>query len=201
MNIQINKARSFNFNEYLTFLTKQVVNGINTTTLSEEQKKAIPLNLVRMKRISDRVTIIPELKNIVSSIKEHWQWIILTESWCGDGAQNIPIIAKIVQLSDKITLKIILRDENLDLMDGHLTEATRSIPKLICINTKTNEETGSWGPRPRLIQEQIDEMKKKNLSITHDDLVYYIHLCYAKDRNNTLQSEFVDLISNWINKA
>ena len=60
-------------------------------------------------------------------------WLVLTEAWCGDAAQSLPIINKMAEVSDNITLRLILRDENLDVMDQFLQNGrSRSIPKLIC---------------------------------------------------------------------
>lgn len=42
---------------------------------------------------------------------------MLTEGWCGDAAQNLPVINKIAEENPNINLKLVLRDENLELMD------------------------------------------------------------------------------------
>ena len=65
------------------------------------------------------------------NVKENWIWLILTEAWCGDAAQNIPTIEKIARENDRIKTLYLLRDENLELMDKYLTGGARAIPKLI----------------------------------------------------------------------
>jgi thioredoxin-like negative regulator of GroEL len=44
--------------------------------------------------------------------------MVISEGWCGDGAQLIPVFDKMVAESDgKIDMKIVLRDENEELMN------------------------------------------------------------------------------------
>ena len=78
-------------------------------------------------------------------------------------------------------------------MDCFLTNGSRSIPKLVCINEETEAVIFLWGPRPRLIQNKVKKIKKDNPSIAHDELVKNIHLWYAQDKTNAIQSEFAEI--------
>jgi hypothetical protein len=49
----------------------------------------------------------------------------------------------------KVDLKIVLRDENEELMKLFLTNKTKAIPKLILIDRKTGGALAYWGPRPK----------------------------------------------------
>jgi hypothetical protein len=190
-------TKTFDFSSYKLFINELAQNDLCTGDLSEEHVQATKLNAHRIKRIDRQIEIIPQLKNTVQSIIDNWEWLILIESWCGDGAQNLPIIAKIASLSDKIKLTIILRDENPSIMDSHLTNGARAIPKLICINQKSKKELGSWGPRPANIQEKVKKIKSDNPLISHDEFGRNLHLWYAKDRGLSLQNEFISLINQW----
>lgn len=74
--------------------------------------------------------------------------LIITESWCGDAAQNVPVLEKIAAESDMIETRYILRDENLDLMDPFLENGSRSIPKLFALDRTNLKVLGAWGSRP-----------------------------------------------------
>ena len=79
--------------------------------------------------------------------------MVITENWCGDSAQNLPYL-KIASCNPLIDFRIILRDDNLDIMDLYLTDnKSRSIPKLIA---KENGRAFQWDQ---------DQMKHKNLFI------------------------------------
>ena len=150
-----------------------------------------------MKRIFKQAELTEELKKEIGKINGKWDWIILAESWCGDGAQSIPILAKMASLSENINFKVVLRDENPSLMDEYLTSGTRSIPKLICVDHSTHEVLGSWGPRTKYILQLAAEFKKQNPTASHDEFVKHLHLWYAKDAGKSLQEEFSGLIGEW----
>ncbi|MCK7526094.1 MAG: thioredoxin family protein [Ignavibacteriales bacterium] len=41
-----------------------------------------------------------ETKQVFDKINQTQKWIVITETWCGDSAQNLPVIAKLAQLND-----------------------------------------------------------------------------------------------------
>ena len=121
------------------------------TTGDDQSKKMINyagLNQQRMKRITKTfepsIEFIEEAKKLDRAIT----WLILTEGWCGDAAQILPIMGKLEQHFPNVKMKLLLRDENLDLMDRFLTNGGRSIPMLIAVDSTDNSVLGSWGPRP-----------------------------------------------------
>lgn len=116
------------------------------------------LNVVRMKRLDKTAEIIPELKEMIDQIDTPQTWLVLTEGWCGDAAQVLPVLNKIARLNSNINLKFLLRDENPGLMDQYLTNGkSRSIPKLLVVD-EIFEELFNWGPRPGVLQEMVYHM-------------------------------------------
>ncbi len=154
------------------------------------------MNVQRMSRIDKQIELSDSLKKMLAEVDGPWIWLVLTEAWCGDAAQNVPAIAAMAEQSDNIELKLILRDQHLDIMDEHLTNGGRSIPKLICLDADTLEEFGSWGPRPEEAQEKAMEWKD-DPDISKEEWAEKLHKWYAKDKTQQIQSEFEELISNW----
>lgn len=151
------------------------------------------LNVVRMKRLDKTVEIIPELKAAVEKINTKQTWLVLTEGWCGDAAQIIPVFAKLAALNKNIELRFLLRDENLELMDAYLYRGrSRSIPKLIVLN-EHNEELFNFGPRPAVLQEMFYHMKANGVS--NNTIKEELHHWYAKDKTLTTQQELLQLLS------
>ena len=106
----------------------------NKTTGNQQSESLINytlLNQKRMTRLNKKVKLSEEQIKRIAAFDLPINWTVLTESWCGDAAQILPYINKIAKLNENITLTILLRDENLELMDQHLTNGSRSIPKLI----------------------------------------------------------------------
>jgi len=166
---------------------------------SEEMLDYSRMNVQRMKRLDKQVELTDELKSALQDNEKEMVWLVLTEAWCGDAAQNVPVIAKMARESDKITLKLILRDKHLDIMDQYLTNGGRSIPKLVCLDAETLDELGSWGPRPGNFQQQVIAwMDDPDLS--QEEWGQRLHKWYAKDKTQTLQSDFVKLIAEWSKK-
>ncbi|WP_077317696.1 thioredoxin family protein [Virgibacillus proomii] len=86
--------------------------------------------------------------------------IMLTEDWCGDAMLNIPILLKLAEAAE-MDVRMLLRDQNLKLMDQYLTNGkSRSIPIFIFIH-KNGNEVAKWGPRADKIQAFVDKANAK----------------------------------------
>ncbi|MEJ8755624.1 thioredoxin family protein [Pontibacter sp. H259] len=181
-------------------LTDELVAQNKTTGPEQTEQKvyATKLNQQRMKRVEKQFVLQPELATLVSENKVNWNWLVLVEAWCGDGAQNLPAIAVIAKQTPGINLTVLLRDENPDLMDTCLTNGNRAIPKLICEDVETGDRLFTWGARPAAIQEQVKQFKTENPDASHDELVAQVQLWYAKDRNQALQQDLVELVKEAI---
>lgn len=132
-------------------------------------------NWERQKSVHDAYTPSDELKAAATKIDEPQWWMVLTEPWCGDSAFSLPVIAEAADLSEEITLRILPRDENLDVMDRHLTDGSRSIPKLVTFS-ETGEELFEWGARPQGAAERFATLRDRydeNKKAIADLLEYY----------------------------
>jgi len=119
-------------------------------------------NVERMQTLDGRVEITDTLKEQLHQLKSNYIFLVLTEAWCGDASQIIPVLPKIAEVSEgKIALKLIWRDENPEIMQRHLTNGGKSIPKLILINKENLHEISNWGPRPDVLQELANEWKNE----------------------------------------
>lgn len=180
---------------YLEFnkLSEGIVKSLESKELTGEEKSLYEyrkLNLARVNRVEKTYQPSEKIKEKVSNINKQI-WLVITEDWCGDSAQNLPAIAKIASLSNNIDLKIILRDQNLDLMDLYLTDGKRSIPKLIAFDENLNE-LFIWGPRPQNAQILFDNLKDKGLA--KEEIIKELHTWYAKDKCQSLENEFIELL-------
>ncbi len=131
-------------------------------------------NWERQAHVHDQYTPSDALRAAVASVDEPQLWMVLTEPWCGDSAFLLPVIAEAAALSENVTLRILLRDDNLDIMDQYLTDGSRSIPKLVAFS-EDGDERFTWGPRPEearqlfatLREEHDDKMKAIEELIAH----------------------------------
>lgn len=165
-------------------------------TLDENEMKYFKyrkLNLQRTFRLEKTFTPSEELINEINKIDKPQTWMLITETWCGDSAQNLPIIAKAASLNDKINLRIVLRDENLEIMDRYLTNGSRSIPKLVAFD-ENDDELFQWGPRPAYAQNFM--MKMEIDGIPKSEMNKELHLWYAKNRGEEVEKELVELLES-----
>lgn len=154
------------------------------------------LNDKRMKRLDKTIKITQETVNAMSEINKDLIFLVLMESWCGDGAQTLPIINKISKLSPKIEFKIVLRDENDDLMQHFLTNGGKAIPKLIIIEKETLNVVSDWGSRPSVATNMVNDYKEKNGSLDAE-FKKNLQIWYNKDKGITTQNDIVSLLNTF----
>ena len=154
------------------------------------------MNVQRMKRLNKNIQLQPELLQVLKGFNRKVIFLVITEGWCGDAAQNVPVFNKLLEYTNEIDLKLILRDENLKVTDAFLTSGGRSIPKLIALDSATLELLGSWGPRPEAAQFMVTEFKKIDNG-DYSKFVKEVQLWYARDKTFSMQNELVDLLKAW----
>ena len=188
---------AFTYHQYRELINKLLERDRTTgENHSEEIIEYTRMNVQRMNRLDKQVTLKKSLKEKLESLNEEWIWLVLTEGWCGDAAQNIPGINKMAEATSNIELKLILRDENPEIMDEYLTEGSRSIPKLVCLDADTLEEVGTWGPRPASIQKKAMQWKD-DPELSKEEWAEKLHKLYAENKTQDLQEEFEELIEQW----
>jgi hypothetical protein len=200
MKFPFDKKRIIDGMSFQTYynLTDQLVAEGKTTGPKQTEDLAhyTKLNLSRMKRLAKTASLNDALIEKINQVKRKTYFLVISEAWCGDAAQNVPLIAKATEFSSNIELKIILRDENLDIMDAFLTNGGRSIPKVIAIDAESLEVIGKWGPRPQAAQKLMLELKAKNAPYT--EISERLQRWYIEDKTNSFQADFLELIESTI---
>jgi len=196
MKFPYNKKRieeGMNFQTYYSLTEKLVEEGKTTgPNQSEELANYTKLNLSRMKRLAKSTSLNDLLVEKINQIKRKTFFLVISEAWCGDAAQNVPLIAKAAEFSSNIELKIILRDDNLDIMDSYLTNGGRSIPKVVAIDAESLEVIGEWGPRPAAAQELMLELKSNGTP--YSEISEALQRWYITDKTNSFQADFGEMI-------
>jgi thiol-disulfide isomerase/thioredoxin len=163
----------------------------------KEQSEALThyseLNEARMNRLEKTVKISTEIIQKLNQLNGDYIWLVISEGWCGDAAQTLPVIYKMAELSEKIDLKIVFRDENEDLMNLFLSNGTKSIPKLLILDKSTLDVLGHFGPRPMGAKQLILDYKAK-YGIVDETAKTNLQLWYLHDKGLSIQKEILDLI-------
>lgn len=186
--------RSFSYSEYRNTVSALLHEGKSTGNIqSEDLLHYSQLNETRMNRLEKTIKISDENLSKLRHIENNYIWLVLSEGWCGDAAQLLPIIDKLAQQSDKIDLKIVFRDENEDLMNLFLTNGGKSIPKLIVLDKESLEVIADWGPRPIGATKLMKDYKEK-FGVIDETIKTELQLWYLNDKGISTQEEILALI-------
>lgn len=153
--------------------------------------KYLPQNWQRQSRLDRKFKLSDELLSAIDKIKTPINWLVITEYWCGDASQINPVINKIAEESNgKVKLRFVYRDKNEELIDEHLTDGrSRSIPILIELNDSF-EVVKTYGPRPEEAQVLVQSIVAEGGSYSIP-----LHTWYAKDKQRSLDKDFIDFLS------
>jgi thioredoxin family protein len=152
------------------------------------------LNDKRMKRLDKTLKINEGAIAKIRGIDKEITWLVLTESWCGDAAQTIPMINKVAELNDRISLKMILRDENVDIMNRFLINEAMSIPRLVMVESQTGDVIGQWGSRPSVATQMVMDYKDEHGKLT-PEFKQDLQLWYNKDKGQSTLEDLLGLLS------
>ena len=193
--------KSWKYSDYRNHVNQLFEQGKTTgDDHSEAMLNYTKLNIARMRRLDKTTRLTEETIAQLQNSERKVIWLVITEAWCGDAAQIIPVLQKMVEHNDNIDLRMVLRDENPELMDAFLTNGTRSIPILIVMDAENREVLTSWGPRPEEVQSMVMEAKAEAQSNPESSKEIWAEakknsqLWYAKDKSKAIQSEILDVL-------
>lgn len=189
------KLKTYSYAEYMNLM--ETYSRLDVTSGSDQGESKInftKLNFARMKRLNKTIVLNPELVETVKNLPEPQCWTVITEAWCGDGAQNIPALAKIAAESDgKINFQLVFRDDNPGFMNQYLTNGGRAIPKLISRN-KSGNDLFCWGPRPEAALAIMRNWKTSPEGVSKSEIDLTLQTWYNENKQNDLMQEIHALL-------
>ncbi|QSB27716.1 thioredoxin family protein [Flavobacterium sp. CLA17] len=188
---------SYSYSEYRKLVTDLLSEGKSTGDVqSESLTHYTSLNEARMNRLEKTIKITEDTIDKLQKLENHFIWLVISEGWCGDAAQILPIINKMAQGSDKkVDLRIVLRDENEELMSQYLTNGGRAIPKVIVICKEAGIVRTDWGPRPKGAAELMANYKKE-FGVIDEKIKTDLQLWYLADKGVSVQEELLEIMDN-----
>lgn len=187
-------AGASRYAEYRQLVDQLLAAGKTTgPTQNEDLLAYARLNQQRMVRLEKTVQVQPDLQAAVQQLPRRYVWLVITEGWCGDAAQLVPVLDAVAKASDgQIETRYLLRDEHLPLMDRYLTNGSRSIPKLVVLRADTLTEAAVWGPRSAPAHQLVLRLKAEGLPLK--EAATQLHAWYAQDKTLTTQQELLALV-------
>lgn len=194
--IEESLGKAYSYEEYLKLVEDLLADNQSTTKdageMAEDFVHYSKLGLQRMKRWNKRFSLSEAQKAKIAEVNHPQIWVVLTEGWCGDAAHSVPIVNALAAANKNIELKLVLREENLDLMNDFLTNGGKSIPKLIVYNPETKTVEGTWGPRPVPAQEIFLEAVEKGIEF--ETYEQDLQTWYNKDKGQTAVQELLAIL-------
>ena len=191
--IQSAIQNSHSYTEYRNIVSKLISEGKST---GHEQSADLlhysELNEVRMKRLEKTLKLDIEVEKTLQNLKSKQTWLVISEGWCGDAAQILPIIKLMSEASENIDLKLVFRDENEELINLFLTNGSKSIPKLLVLDESFNL-INHWGPRPEGAKNLIIEYKA-NHGIVDEAAKTALQKWYLEDKGISTMKEIVAIL-------
>jgi hypothetical protein len=150
----------------------------------------IALNHHRSQRIEKRLSLDGKTHETIQKVPfQHW--LVISEHWCGDAAQIVPIMNKLIESSQgKIKMKLIYRDIYPKLIDAHLTNGGKAVPKIIRLDPEM-QFIRDWGPRPAEAQKLAQELRSN--PETASNYAEPLHKWYALDEQKSSIEELIEL--------
>lgn len=193
--IQNSLSKSLSYSEYRNKITSLFKEGKAT---GNEQSEALThytmLNETRMNRLEKTINVLDEFVEKLKGLQHEYIWLVISEGWCGDSAQIVPVIYKLAEVSPNIDLKLVFRDEHEDLIQLFLTNGTRSIPKLIVLDKNTLEVLGEFGPRPQEAKQLVLDYKAQH-GVVDEKGKTALHMWYLHDKGLSTQKEIMDVMT------
>ncbi len=188
--------KSHTYLEYRTIVSSLLKEGKSTgDEQSDDLTNYSLLNDTRMKRLDKTMVVAEDVITDLLALEKKYIWLVLSEGWCGDAAQLLPIMNKMQMISSAIEFKIAFRDENIKLMDAFLTNGSKSIPKLILLDQETLTVIGSWGPRPKGATNLIQSYKSQ-YGVVDETAKTELQLWYLHDKGFSTQREIVQMMKD-----
>ena len=191
--IEQSLENSYTYLEYRKLVSDLSEKGESTGPVQTEVlAQYTQLNNSRMRRWDKTLKFSEEAVAKIKSITHNIEWVVLTESWCGDAAPALPVMHKITELNPNISLSLILRDENIEVMNQFLTNGSMSIPKLIAINEEESV-VATWGPRSLNATKLVDVFKEEHGALT-SEFKQDLQVFYNKDKGQSVLQDLLRLL-------
>lgn len=182
------------YQDYMQLMQELVQSGQSTGAVqSEALTNYTLLNNKRMQRLNKTLTISDKMALPIAQDQRALHFLVLSESWCGDAAQSLPMLNKIVDLNALWSLSVVSRDAHLELMDQYLTLGGRSIPKVLICDQNTLEVIAHWGPRPTIATQMVADYKAAHGGL---DAAFKqsLQLWYNKDKGQSTLADILALL-------
>ena len=193
--VDLKSIQTFTYASYRQLVTELLAEGkVTGDVQSQELLDYSKLNQARMDRLQKTLALDETVGQVLNSLKNEYTWVVISEGWCGDAAQLLPIFNLMADNTPNVNLAVVLRDANPELMNRFLTNGARAVPKLIVLDSGNNVR-GIWGPRPMGAAQLIAEYKAAK-GVIDETAKTQLQMWYLHDKGLSTQREVAELMKS-----
>ena len=134
----------------------------------EQYRDGMGRNRDRVEANEARVRIDPETVRVFRGLRRPLRVLVLAEDWCGDVIANLPVLGVLARESGTLDVRVLYRDQNLDLMGRWLNQGKhQSIPVFVFFDEEMHE-LGHWIERPASVTE-LRAKKRREIYAAHPE--------------------------------
>lgn len=127
----------------------------------------------------------------MESIPGTWRLLVVAEDWCGDSANTIPYLAKLVDRAENLDMWIIGSDVGKGIMEAHRTPDGRAATPTVVLLNDRFEEVGCFVERPSTLQAWFLDAENK---LEEEALYEQKYAWYDDDQGQHTISEIVAMV-------
>jgi hypothetical protein len=115
-------------------------------------------HIVMMKDIHQNQILDDSTLEQIASIKKRASIVAIAEDWCPDVIRHAPILQKICDHSEHLSVRYLTRESHKEVFVRFLTNGGEAIPKFIFLSDAW-VECGNWGPMTQTFRDLISRGK------------------------------------------
>jgi hypothetical protein len=132
-----------------------------------------------------------ELATRAEAVPGTWRVLAVAEDWCGDSANTIPYLARLVERVPNLELRIVNSKEGRWVMESHRTPDGRPATPTVLLLGPDFEERGCFVERPRQLREWVAANKPK---LGDEEFQTRKMAWYREDRGRETVAEIVEIL-------
>lgn len=163
---------------------------------SEALAQYTRLNRARMRRVAKTLSLPEGLSTRLKAMHAGGHhWVLITESWCGDGAYAGVWVAAMARLAG-VPLDVVLRDGSNGLISDFMTNAGKSVPIWVLADGN-GDVKGFWGPRPQPLSALVADFRRAEAPrLSKAEIAQEVQRWYILDKGVTFFEEAAELLKD-----
>lgn len=127
------------------------------------------------------------------AIPGQWRVLVMAEDWCGDSANTIPYLARLLEQLDQVEMRVVNSEVGAAIGEAHQTPDGRSATPTVVVLDERGNDVGCWVERPTALQEWFLAESTENGA---DDALYdRKYAWYDWDVGQSTMAEVTDVLA------